>query len=120
MSSLIAETLKVFLLLAFPMEALKFPNVPITVSSTIRTTGCQSLSLSGEVARRSRDGEGWFREEPSQQLRQDRVLYDHPGGGQGQGLAVKTGIAVADAVFHKGELPGGKFPPIAGFVLGQG
>ena len=23
----------------FPMEALKFPNVPITVSSTIRTTG---------------------------------------------------------------------------------
>ena len=34
-----AEMLKVFLLLAFPMEALKFPNVPITVSSTIRTTG---------------------------------------------------------------------------------
>ena len=34
-----AETLKVFLLLAFPMEALKFPNVPIMVSSTIRTTG---------------------------------------------------------------------------------
>ena len=27
---------------------------------------CQSLSLSGEVARRSRDGEGRFREEPSQ------------------------------------------------------
>ena len=27
---------------------------------------CQSLSLSGEVARRSRDGEGCFREEPSQ------------------------------------------------------
>lgn len=81
---------------------------------------CQGLSLLGEVAWQSRDGEGWFREEPSQQLRQDRVLYDHPGGGQGQGLAVKTGIAVADAVFHKGELPGGKFPPIAGFVLGQG
>ena len=27
---------------------------------------CQSLSLSGEVARRSRDGEGCFRDEPSQ------------------------------------------------------
>ena len=27
---------------------------------------CQSLSLSGEVARRSRDGEGRFRDEPSQ------------------------------------------------------
>ena len=27
---------------------------------------CQSLSLSGEVARRSRDGEGFFRDEPSQ------------------------------------------------------
>ena len=27
---------------------------------------CQSLSLSGEVARRSRDGEGGFRDEPSQ------------------------------------------------------
>ena len=27
---------------------------------------CQSLSLSGEVARRSRDGEGFFRNEPSQ------------------------------------------------------
>ena len=31
--------LKRILRLAFPMEALKFPNVPITVSSTIRTTG---------------------------------------------------------------------------------
>ena len=27
---------------------------------------CQSLSLSGEVARQSRDGEGFFRNEPSQ------------------------------------------------------
>jgi hypothetical protein len=34
-----ADTLKVFLLLAFPMDALKFPNVPITASSTISTTG---------------------------------------------------------------------------------
>lgn len=32
-----AETLKVFLLLAFPMDALKFPRVPIVESSTIST-----------------------------------------------------------------------------------
>ena len=37
-----AETLKVFLLLAFPMEALKFPKVPIIASSTINTAGASS------------------------------------------------------------------------------
>ena len=34
-----AVTLKVFLLLALPIEALKFPSVPIAASSTINTTG---------------------------------------------------------------------------------
>ena len=34
--------------------------------SLIHICPCQSLSLSGEVARRSRDGEGCFRDEPSQ------------------------------------------------------
>lgn len=36
-AAVIAETLKVFLLLAFLMDALKFPRVPITESSTIST-----------------------------------------------------------------------------------
>ena len=36
-AAVIAETLKVFLLLAFPMDALKFPKVPIMESSTIST-----------------------------------------------------------------------------------
>ena len=40
-----AETLNVFLLLALPMEALKLPNVPITASSTISTTGDCSYAL---------------------------------------------------------------------------
>ena len=34
-----AVTLKVFLLLALPIEALKFPSVPIAASSTINTIG---------------------------------------------------------------------------------
>ncbi len=35
----IAQTLNVFLLFALPVEALKFPKVPITKSSTRRITG---------------------------------------------------------------------------------
>ena len=35
----IAQTLNVFLLFALPVEALKFPKVPITESSTRRITG---------------------------------------------------------------------------------
>jgi hypothetical protein len=35
----IAQRLNVFLLFAFPVEALKFPNVPIIESSIFKTTG---------------------------------------------------------------------------------
>ena len=44
-----------------PVNGRKKPAVKL---QTFRP--CQSLSLSGEVARRSRDGEGCFRDEPSQ------------------------------------------------------
>ncbi len=46
---------------SLPVNGRKKPSVKL---QTIRP--CQSLSLSGEVARRSRDGEGRLREEPSQ------------------------------------------------------
>ena len=38
----IADTLNVFLLLALPMDALKFPNVPITEPFTLRISGAFS------------------------------------------------------------------------------
>ena len=54
-----------------------------------------------------------------QQLCQDAVLDDQPGGGQREGAAVEGRIAVLDAVFDKGQLGRGKFLPEAGLILRQ-
>ena len=42
----IADTLKVFLLFALPMDALKFPNVPIATPPIFRTSGSCSYTFS--------------------------------------------------------------------------
>ena len=53
---------------------------------------------------------------PSEQLCQNAVLHNKPGGGQGEGAAIKGGIPGADAVLHKGQLRGGKLLAVQGFV----
>ena len=45
----------------------------------------------------------------SEQLCKNTVLHNKPGGGQGEGTAIKGGIPGADTVLHKGQLCGGKF-----------
>ena len=39
------------------------------------------------------------------------------GGREGEGVAVKVGVAALHAVLHKGQLRGGKLPAIAFFVF---
>ena len=58
-----------------PVNGRKKPAVKL---QTFRP--CQSLSLSGEVARRSRDGEGFFRENPLSRLRRQLFPFLSPGG----------------------------------------
>ena len=52
----------------------------------------------------------------SEQLCKNAVLHNKPGGGQGEGTAIKGGIPGADAVLHKGQLRGGKLLAVQGFV----
>ena len=52
----------------------------------------------------------------SEQLCKNTVLHNKPGGGQGEGTAIKGGIPGADAVLHKGQLRGGKLLAVQGFV----
>ena len=53
----------------------------------------------------------------AQQLGKDAVLYDEPGGREGEGVAVKVGVAALHAVLHESSLCGGKLPAIAFFVF---
>ena len=53
---------------------------------------------------------------PSEQLGQNAVLNNKPGGGQGEGAAIEGGIPGTDAVLHKGQLRGGKLLAVQGFV----
>ena len=53
---------------------------------------------------------------PSEQLGQNAVLNNKPGGGQGEGAAIEGGIPGADTVLHKGQLRGGKLLAVQGFV----
>ena len=52
----------------------------------------------------------------SEQLCKNTVLHNKPGGGQGEGTAIKGGIPGADTVLHKGQLRGGKLLAVQGFV----
>ena len=52
----------------------------------------------------------------SEQLCKNAVLHNKPGGGQGEGTAIKGGIPGADTVLHKGQLRGGKLLAVQGFV----
>ena len=52
----------------------------------------------------------------SEQLCKNTVLHNKPGGGQGEGTAIKGGIPSADTVLHKGQLRGGKLLAVQGFV----
>ena len=63
-----------------------------------------------------------LRERPDsrlQQLRQNAVLHDESGGGEGKGAAIEGGIAGLHTVLHKGELGGGKLLPVAGLIGGK-
>ena len=53
---------------------------------------------------------------PSEQLCQNAVLNDKPGGGQGEGAAIEGSVPGADTVLHKGQLRGGKLLAVQGFV----
>ena len=58
---------------------------------------CQSLSLSGEVARRSRDGEGRFRDEPSQSPTATALPKGEP-------LAKRAGLVLIGQLLEEANL----------------
>ena len=53
---------------------------------------------------------------PSEQLCKNTVLHNKPGGGQGEGAAIKGSVPGADTVLHKDQLCGGKLLAVQGFV----